>query len=221
MGARTGKNRKGKARKEKGESRVERLEEEVIEVLNGCICCTVRGDLVAALKRMHERVQNFDAVLIETTGMADPAPVAQTFFVDDDVQRMYKLDGIITVCDALHLERHLDKEVAEGAENESVEQLAFADKVLLNKCDLVMAAASGGAGVVEGAEDCVMAGEAGAGWQAKPDAEIKNGDEHLDNLEARIKQINKTAEIIRTSHAQIDPHRLLGMNAFSLERVLE
>merc|ERR1719152_52385 len=159
-----GKNRKGKARKEKGESRVERLEEEVIEVMNGCICCTVRGDLVSALKRMHERVANFDAVLIETTGMADPSPVAQTFFVDEDVQRLYKLDGIITVCDAMHLERHLDKEVAEGAENESVEQLAFADKVLLNKCDLVMASASGGAGVAVGEKVCAIAGEVGAGW---------------------------------------------------------
>merc|ERR1712137_372929 len=211
----------GKARKEEDGGRVARLEEEVIEVLNGCICCTVRGDLVSALKRMHERVQNFDAVLIETTGMADPAPVAQTFFVDDDVQKLYKLDGIITVCDALHLERHLDKEVAEGAENESVEQLAFADKVLLNKCDLVMAAASGGAGAAVGGEECAIAGEVGAGWHAKPDAEIKNGEEHLVNLEARIKDINKTAEIIRTSYSQIDPKRLLGMNTFSLERVLE
>merc|ERR1712137_1175825 len=213
-----------KARKLEDGSRVTRPEEEVIEVLNGCICCTVRRDLVSALKRMHERVQNFDAVLIETTGMADPAPVAQTFFVDDDVRRLYKLDGIITVCDALHLERHLDKEVAEGAENESVEQLAFADKVLLNKCDLVMAAASGGAGAAVGEEDCAVApeeGEVGAGFHAKPDAEIRDGEEHLANLEARIKDINKTAEIIRTSYSQIDPKRLLGMNTFSLERVLE
>merc|ERR1712137_709946 len=210
-----------KARKLEDGSRVTRPEEEVIEVLNGCICCTVRGDLVTALKRMHERVQNFDAVLIETTGMADPAPVAQTFFVDDDVQKLYKLDGIVTVCDALHLERHLDKEVAEGAENESVEQLAFADKVLLNKCDLVIAAASGGAGAAVGEEDCGIAGDVGAGWNAKPDTEIRNGEEHLANLEARIKKINKTAEIIRTSHSQIDPKRLLGIDSFSLDRVLE
>merc|ERR1712063_185313 len=121
-------------------------------------------------------------------------------------------------------ERHLDKEVAEGAENETVEQLAFADKVLLNKCDLVMAAASGGAGVAVVEEDCAVApeeGEVGAGFLAKPDAEIKNGEEHLANLEARIKKINKTAEIIRTSYSRVDPKRLLGMNAFSLERVLE
>ena len=116
---------------------VTRIDEEVIEVMNGCICCTVRGDLVEALKRMHDKVKLFDAVLIETTGMADPAPVAQTFFVDDDVKAQYRLDGIITVVDAAHIEQHLDKEVAEGAENESVEQIAFADRIILNKCDLV------------------------------------------------------------------------------------
>ena len=76
--------------------------EDVIEVMNGCICCTVRGDLVQALKRLHKQVRSFDAVLIETTGMADPAPVAQTFFVDDVVKKLYRLDGIITVVDAAH-----------------------------------------------------------------------------------------------------------------------
>merc|ERR1712127_1045256 len=112
-------------------------EEELVEVMNGCICCTVRGDLVQALKRMHNKVKLFDAVLIETTGMADPAPVAQTFFVDDDIKAKYRLDGIVTVVDAAHIEQHLDEEKPEGAENESVEQLAFADRVILNKCDLV------------------------------------------------------------------------------------
>jgi len=217
----TDKNTQSSKRSKGDDGAVVRPEEEVVEVLNGCICCTVRGDLVSALKRMHERVANFDAVLIETTGMADPAPVAQTFFVDEDVQKYYKLDGIVTVCDAMHLERHLDKEVAEGAENESVEQLAFADKVLLNKCDLVMAAASGAGPVAEAEADCAMAGEGGAGWQARPDAEIKDGEAHLANLEARIKQINPSAEIIRTSHSQLDPKRLLNINSFSLDRVLE
>lgn len=218
----TDKNMGGSKRSKGEDGAVVRPDEEVIEVLNGCICCTVRGDLVSALKRMHERVANFDAVLIETTGMADPAPVAQTFFVDEDVQRYYKLDGIVTVCDALHLERHLDKEVAEGAENESVEQLAFADKVLLNKCDLVMAAASGAAGpAVEADADCAMAGDGGAGWGARPDAEIKDSEAHLANLEARIKTINPSCEIIRTSHSQLDPKRLLNVNSFSLDRVLE
>merc|ERR1712146_92615 len=109
----------------------------VVEVMNGCICCTVRGDLVVALKRLYAKISQFDGVIIETTGLADPAPVAQTFFVDDDVAMLYKLDGIITVVDAKHITQHLDEVKPEGVENESVEQLAFADRILLNKTDLV------------------------------------------------------------------------------------
>jgi len=120
---------------------VEAADEEVIEVMNGCICCTVRGDLVISLKKLYEKIERFDAVIIETTGLADPAPVAQTFFVDEDIRWMYKLDGIITVVDAKHIVQHLDEEKPEGVENESVEQLAFADRILLNKTDLVPDAA--------------------------------------------------------------------------------
>ena len=116
---------------------VESSEESIIEVMNGCICCTVRGDLTDLLKKMHERIKDFDGVLIETTGLADPAPVAQTFFVDDDIVDKYKLDGIITVADAKHIIQHLDEEKPEGVENESVEQIAFADRIMLNKIDLV------------------------------------------------------------------------------------
>lgn len=115
----------------------ESADEEIIEVMNGCICCTVRADLVVTLKKLYKKVKNFDAVIIETTGLADPAPVAQTFFVDDGIQRMYRLDGIITVVDAKHILQHLDEKKPEGVENESVEQLAFADRILLNKTDLV------------------------------------------------------------------------------------
>ena len=116
---------------------VESSEESIIEVMNGCICCTVRGDLTDLLKRMHERIEDFDGVLIETTGLADPAPVAQTFFVDDEIVSKYKLDGIITVADAKHITQHLDEEKPEGVENESVEQIAFADRIMINKIDLV------------------------------------------------------------------------------------
>ncbi len=116
---------------------VESSEETIIEVMNGCICCTVRGDLTVALDNMYDRIKDFDGVLIETTGLADPAPVAQTFFVDDKVVERYKLDGIITVVDAKHIIRHLDDEKPEDVENESVEQLAFADRIMLNKIDLV------------------------------------------------------------------------------------
>jgi len=116
---------------------VEKSDEQVIEVMNGCICCTVRGDLSKVLLKMHKRIKDFDGVIIETTGLADPAPVAQTFFVEDDVAALYKLDGIITVVDAKHVVQHIEEEKPEGVENEAVEQLAFADRILLNKCDLV------------------------------------------------------------------------------------
>merc|ERR1712021_119639 len=79
----------------------EKANEEVIEVMNGCICCSVRGDLVEALENLYSKISEFDAVIIETTGMADPAPVAQTFFHDAKTSRHYELDGIITVVDAL------------------------------------------------------------------------------------------------------------------------
>ena len=116
---------------------VESSEESIIEVMNGCICCTVRGDLTELLDEMYDRIKDFDGVLIETTGLADPAPVAQTFFVDKRVTDRYKLDGIITVVDAKHIIPRIEEEKPEGVENEAVEQLAFADRILLNKIDLV------------------------------------------------------------------------------------
>merc|ERR1712178_165521 len=93
------------------------------------------------LKKLAKRIKSgklkLDGVVIETTGMADPAPVAQTFFVDDNVKASFRLDGIVTLIDAKHIEQHLDEEKPEGAENEAVEQVAFADRMLLNKTDLV------------------------------------------------------------------------------------
>jgi len=111
--------------------------EELIEVINGCVCCTVRGDLVKVLNKLKDKMSSFDGVIIETTGLADPAPVAQTFFVEEDVKSNYHLDSIITVVDAKHILEHLREKKPEGVENESVEQIAFADRILLNKCDLV------------------------------------------------------------------------------------
>lgn len=112
-------------------------EEEIFEMNNGCICCTVRGDLVRILGKITKRKTKLDGVIIETTGMADPAPVAQTFFMDPSIEDTCRLDAIITVVDAMHIIQHLDAEKPEGAENEAVEQLVFADRVLLNKTDLV------------------------------------------------------------------------------------
>ena len=163
---------------------VESSEESIIEVMNGCICCTVRGDLTDLLKRMHERIKDFDGVLIETTGLADPAPVAQTFFVDDDIVDKYKLDGIITVADAKHIIQHLDEEKPEGVENESVEQIAFADRIMLNKIDLV-------------------------------------SEEELEEVESKIKSINRFAPMYHTENSIIDPLNLINIGSFDLEKTLE
>jgi len=106
-------------------------DEEVFEMNNGCICCTVRGDLIRIIEGLMKRRGKFDAIIIETTGLADPAPVAQTFFVDQDVQNKSRLDAIITVADAKWLSARLKD--APEAKN----QIAFADVILVNKTDLV------------------------------------------------------------------------------------
>ncbi|MCC5871596.1 MAG: GTP-binding protein [Gammaproteobacteria bacterium] len=106
-------------------------DEEVFEMNNGCICCTVRGDLIRIFSGLMKRADSFDAIVVETTGLADPAPVVQTFFVDPEVAEKTALDAVITVVDAVHLEAQLD------AHHEVEEQIAFADIVLLNKVDLV------------------------------------------------------------------------------------
>ena len=112
-------------------------EEEIFEMNNGCICCTVRGDLIRILGNLMRRRDKFDLILIETTGLADPAPVAQTFFVDDEIASSLRLDAIVTMVDAKHLLQHLDEVKPDGVENESVEQIAFADRIVVNKIDLV------------------------------------------------------------------------------------
>ena len=153
-------------------------DEEVFEMNNGCICCTVRGDLIRILSGLMKRADKLDAIIVETTGLADPAPVAQTFFVDEDVAQRTKLDAIVTVADAVHLDSQL------GEHHEAEEQIAFADVVLLNKTDLVE----------------------------------KSG---LSKIEARIKKINPYTKIIQTSRCVTALDEIIGLNAFSLDRVLE
>jgi G3E family GTPase len=106
-------------------------DEEVFEMNNGCICCTVRGDLIRIIEGLMKRKDKFDGILVETTGLADPGPVAQTFFTDDDVKAKTRLDAIVTVIDAKHFFGQLEQ----GSEAE--QQVAFADVILLNKTDLV------------------------------------------------------------------------------------
>src|ERR1700754_3533040 len=106
-------------------------DEEVFEMNNGCICCTVRGDLIRILQGLMKRKGGFDAIIVETTGLADPGPVAQTFFVDEDVRAKTELDSVTTVVDAKHLPLRL------ADSREAAEQIAFADQIMLNKTDLV------------------------------------------------------------------------------------
>src|SRR5882762_7107786 len=106
-------------------------QEEIFETANGCICCTVRGDLIRVLGQLRKRRDRFDYVLIETTGMADPGPVAQTFFVDEDLREDFQLDAIVALVDAAHISGQL-AQVAVAAD-----QVGFADVLLLNKTDLV------------------------------------------------------------------------------------
>mmetsp|Transcript_10131 Transcript_10131/g.30017 ORF Transcript_10131/g.30017 Transcript_10131/m.30017 type:complete len:539 (+) Transcript_10131:103-1719(+) len=163
-------------------------EENIIEMNNGCICCTVRGDLIAGLKKLHKQTTGkgkpLDGIIIETTGLADPAPVAQTFFADDFVQSNMSLDGILTVVDAKHCMEHLREEKPDGVVNEAVEQVCFADRILLNKTDLVT-------------------------------------PEYLKEVEGEIRSINKTAAIRHTQNSKVDTDFLLGIRAFSLDKVLE
>ena len=153
-------------------------DEEVFEMNNGCICCTVRGDLIRILSGLMKRADKLDAIIVETTGLADPAPVAQTFFVDQDVADRTKLDAIVTVADAVHLSSQLVDH------HEAEEQIAFADVILLNKIELV-----------------------------------EKGD--LDKVNNRIRKINPFAKIIKTTRCDAPLDQIVGLNAFSLERILE
>ena len=106
-------------------------DEELFEMNNGCICCTVRGDLIRILGNLMKRKDKFDHILIETTGLADPGPVVQTFFVDEQMKEKLFVNGVVTLVDAKHILQHIDEN------DEAAEQIAFADVLLLNKCDLV------------------------------------------------------------------------------------
>ena len=114
---------------------VQDRDEQIVEMNNGCICCTVRGDLVRILGELQAKkaagTLHFDRVIIETTGLADPAPVAQTFFVDDDISQRYLLDAIVTMVDAKHAPAQLDEH------HEAQEQVGFADRILITKTDVV------------------------------------------------------------------------------------
>jgi G3E family GTPase len=111
-------------------------DDDVVELSNGCLCCSVRGDLIGALDTLLRRSDELDAILIETTGLADPAPIAATFFLDDDLSDRIKLDAVVAVADAVHLHAMLEQDQM------ATSQIAFSDIVLLNKTDLASEAAT-------------------------------------------------------------------------------
>lgn len=153
---------------------VYRTDEELFETINGCLCCSVRGDLIKALLRLGKRKQRFDRILIETTGLADPGPVVATFLQDEDVAELFCLDGIITVVDAKHFPRQ------HGRSPEVEQQIAFADVLVLSKADLVT-------------------------------------KRELEALASSVRAINGFAEILPSSHADIEVDGLWSPRGARLE----
>ena len=171
----------------------EASEEQIVEMMNGCVCCTVRKDLSKVLLKLATRlhIDKFDAVIIETTGLANPSPVAQTFFAIPQVEAHYKLDGIITVVDAKHCLQHLHEHKnqsgrKEEEKNEAVEQIAYADRIILNKVAL-----------------------------------IEMDDNICRNVLKSIRNINPGAEIMQTNFSEVPPNKLINIGAFDLDKVLE
>ena len=153
-------------------------DEEIFEMNNGCICCTVRGDLIRILTRLTKRKDKLDMILVETTGMANPAPVAQTFWVDDDLREQFSLDAIITMVDAKHINLHINDS------DECKEQIAFADIAILNKTDLV-------------------------------------SQQDIVKLRSTIRGMNAMCEIYPAENAAVDLNKILGVNAFDLDKKIE
>ncbi|KAF8407177.1 hypothetical protein HHK36_006303 [Tetracentron sinense] len=112
--------------------------EDIVMLNNGCLCCTVRGDLVRMISELvNKKKGKFDHIVIETTGLANPAPIIQTFYAEDNIFNDVKLDGVVTLVDAKHADFHLDEVKPKGVVNEAVEQIAYADRIIVNKTDLV------------------------------------------------------------------------------------
>ncbi len=182
---------------EQGDARLDRVEEELVEMSNGCICCTLRDDLLKAVSRLA-REGKFDYLLIESTGISEPLPVAQTFTFEDEegrsLSKLSRLDTMVTVVDAstFRSEFHTyddltDRQMGLSDEDERsiadllTDQVEFADVILVNKCDLI-------------------------------------NEEELHHVEAMIRSLNADAKIIRTTNAEADLHEIIGTGRFDMER---
>ncbi|MFC7287715.1 CobW family GTP-binding protein [Herminiimonas glaciei] len=160
-------------------------DEEIFQMTNGCICCVidVRTDLVRILQQLLARSEQFDHILVETSGLADPTPVAATFFMDNEVARQVNLDGIVTLVDAMHINDHLDDPQLQGSDNQALDQIVAADRIIINKTDLVDAKA-------------------------------------INALRMRMRSLNAGAQILSSSHAQVDLSKILGIGGFSTSSVM-
>lgn len=155
--------------------------EEIYQMTNGCICCVadVRSDLVEILgKLLAQSDQRLDHIVVETSGLADPTPVAATFFIDNEVARQVSLDAVVTLVDARHIAGHLgDASLNATGTNQAVDQIVAADRIVMNKIDLV-------------------------------------GTDELPAIEARVRRINETANLVRSSYAKVDLDNILGVSGF-------
>ncbi|MBC8283986.1 MAG: GTP-binding protein [Nitrospinae bacterium] len=153
-------------------------DEDIFEMSNGCICCSIRGDLIETLNKLLKKPQAFDSIIIESTGLASSGPLAQAFLVEDDISKSLVLDGIITLVDSKHIWNNLNEQEV------TWEQIAFSNVILLNKTDLV-------------------------------------SNNELKELEQKVRQINPTAKIFHTSHAEIDLDQILNIGGFDIKNVLD
>ena len=158
--------------------------EDIITMDNGCVCCSVRGDLVRTFGMLVARRKEFNAIIIETTGLADPSPIVFTFNSNAIIQDNYRIDSVVCLVDAKHINIHLDDVKPDGNINEAEHQIAFADRILLNKLDLV-------------------------------------STEELEDVVDRIKSMNSFATLIKTERSRAPLDQVLGLNSFSLEKVVE
>jgi G3E family GTPase len=159
--------------------------EEIFELTNGCVCCvgSARADLLRILQDLMQRREKFDHILVETSGLADPTPVAATFFVDTEVARQVNLDAIVTLVDAKHIGGHLDDPSLHGHDNQALDQIVIADRIILNKIDLL-------------------------------------SEKELPGVEKRLRRLNATAPILRSSHAKVRLDEILGIGAFSVAQTM-
>ncbi|CAI5529981.1 unnamed protein product [Closterium sp. Naga37s-1] len=186
--------------------------EDVVVLNNGCLCCTVRGDLVRMLSDLiTTKRDKFDHIVIETTGLANPAPIIQTFFLEEELAEGLRLDGVVTLVDAKHVTRHLDaaeKAAAEGSTevNEAVEQVAFADRLIVNKVDLV--SDSELKDLVERLQDINSMARMSKASYGKVDLEYVLGIGGFD-----LESLKGVA-----SYGKVDLEYVLGIGGFDLER---